>query len=358
MRLRILTYNIQFFASTKINDAQIRNLIQDIAMPATVGIQADIFIVIEVRTSGGAVGTPIAGSGSRATRQLLGVLQAQDVNWRLVPPMRLTNSTEREGIAVYYRQNKVTFTGPGAYNYAGSGFAGLAGPAANGQAGQCQFYVGGNAANAEVRFSLARNRRPWLCTFTTVPAGVAFKLLAFHAAPVNKKRPPGGAPPPPHNQLPFLGTQQLANIHEITAGAVGVPILVTGDFNCDTFDNQYLPAYAPLIAAGYTRRFHQVETVITTPDSALPNNYLVDHDYDNFLTRNVNVFNNANPNIPNFSVVDPVSADPPNYPEIPDIANNNYTWANIPTNVFRARRNYRTVRRCSDHLPIYFDANI
>ncbi len=68
-----------------------------------------ILAIVEVVTGAGPSGTLVTAKGIQGAQNLLVNMQHLNPNWRLVPPLRTSN---REGVAVFYRSDKLIFSGP------------------------------------------------------------------------------------------------------------------------------------------------------------------------------------------------------------------------------------------------------
>jgi hypothetical protein len=126
---KLMMWNIQFFTDNKIADqsgndfvamlnSAFRSFLNKEYIVSTAR-NADIFVVIEVQSSRGELGTLIGGGGALGVLLLLQHLRAENPNWCLVPPPRLVGLTETgersnytEGIAVFFRSDKLAFGGP------------------------------------------------------------------------------------------------------------------------------------------------------------------------------------------------------------------------------------------------------
>lgn len=144
MSTRILYWNIQQFSLNKLNEnvtllgekrkqtekkgitrgmSRLQHIMKDVIAP----VNPDLFVIVEVQAGGNKGdqdGLPIHGSDARkATFILLKELRKQNANWSLIPPVNVggfnpTPNSEglfkglREGVAVYYRSDKLQFEGP------------------------------------------------------------------------------------------------------------------------------------------------------------------------------------------------------------------------------------------------------
>lgn len=109
-----------------------------------------ILVIIEVATGAGGAGTVVSAKGVMGAETLLLNMQwAHAADWRLVPPLRTSN---REGVAVFYRSTNLVFSGP--YQWSG----GAGGAAATGIAGAAygwpeNMLIGGNVVPGAARYN-------------------------------------------------------------------------------------------------------------------------------------------------------------------------------------------------------------
>lgn len=244
--VRILMWNIKFFAEAVVRDQNRLNRIINRVHPAGGGPSVDIFIIIEPNKFSNPVnvGQLVAGSSILGLQTIYYALRHRSVNWRMVPPRTLTTSTNKEVHGVFYFSTNVTFHGPDNMVVTAPaplaalppvlGLFGLGGlpvvhayganPGVMASVGRVRHTDDGLAlavppAN-EVTFPNAGNRRPYLCRFqTTGVHPVLFNIYSHHASPESKY---------PQNSNGILA---FATVHAIGAGRVR-PVLITGDFNC------------------------------------------------------------------------------------------------------------------------------
>lgn len=367
MNLRILTWNIERFSRNSLTRRGLGfDYISRVIHPNAPAREADILIVVEVKSTVGDKARPVTGTGATAVNDLADRLVQAGTrpsnDWRVLPPLRLTKSltgrrrSSSEGIAVFYRSSRLQFTGPQTnYDYTGSRFEHRSDPAvANRLAGQAEF----TSLGSVIGFPNKRNRSPWLTTFRTRPGtggGPAqdFTLVAAHSPPPvargearSKKRIRSS------NRQCYQGTAAIGLIPEIRA--TGRRVILTGDFNCSYADADYRGAFSTLEHHGFTPLITTEPTTISTGKSARPNAYKTANVFDNILLKNVPRAT-AQPAVPNVAVIDPVVGDPDGYPEIEAYATGAYTPGNIPVNTFRSGRNFGGVRGTSDHRPVYVD---
>lgn len=131
MSFRLLVWNIQFFTKSRINDDsgaseqertanQMRTLANLLYILSTVKqADPDVFVVLEVRSSQGDVGKLASGGGPDGLVYLLAQMRSMlSPNWYLVPPLRVNpreihaSSTYTEAVGVFWRNDRVNFTGP------------------------------------------------------------------------------------------------------------------------------------------------------------------------------------------------------------------------------------------------------
>ena len=129
--MRVLVWNILSFTLTRINDNTGANIAQvmdsaDKSWANTNYILAtlqqadpDIFVVIEARSSQGPIAQLAGGNGPAGLLYLLGQMREQlSPNWYLVPPLRVNPqdilgiNTHTETVGVFWRDDRLQFTGP------------------------------------------------------------------------------------------------------------------------------------------------------------------------------------------------------------------------------------------------------
>lgn len=356
---------------------------------AGASLQPDFFVVVEVTTGRQPGGSLITGAGSTGVLHLLDRLQTEvNANWRLVPPLVLGGAGQREGVAVFFRNDNWQFIGPMYWNGANAQAAPLGAVAyggvwanvlpadSNTRAGQSSYT---NAMGANINFAFPNSRPPFFTKFQrrNVAAPIV-SLFSFHA----DSTPPGSV----------IGTNNLAQIPYIAAGpAVNETFVVVGDFNCDLNNNVNIgggmtqaTAYNALIGQGFTRHLGAAQgtTMIkdvgfnpaVNPNIATTNGVFPYYGYgrnlpvDNILTRPTPL--GANATIINRVVGTPLNAAYVNSAVRP--AGNQYSVAmasaipqinTIGTAAGRVRRfnsneNFGTIggrRGASDHLGVLID---
>jgi len=297
--MRILVWNIQSFTMKRINDNRgatvqqraanaeksLANTLYIVNTVAEAG--ADVFVVLEARTGQGPVARLATGNGANGLIYLLSQLREwSSPNWYLVPPLRVNPpdplglATHTETVGVFWRDDRLQFTGPfrwpaGANNGTGPpifpGHGATANypppwdavvPAGTQAAAWCRFY-NPNTGN-EILFNDNTHRRPYLTIFQERGgAGRTVNLFSVHLKPgVNAMTAAArlsGIPGPP---------------------PVGTFTVVAGDFNI----NLAAPTLLELAALGlwgpgwanYGRisPAGQAPTMIEANAAALPGAYL------------------------------------------------------------------------------------
>jgi hypothetical protein len=186
-----MSWNINRFSNLTLTRAEFNEWY---ILEAIMAQQHDIVVVIEVQSTNGLIGSRIAGSGRTGVVALLASLQAEDAasDWRLVPPVRLNDNVlgpaYTEGIAVYYRNAAVTFTGP-YFNGVNGSQPGGPGVAYAGPWVGC--LPGGSTLAPRItwgrNFPDVDNRPPMFTTFTEIANGRTIRLMSVHLPPKNAK---------------------------------------------------------------------------------------------------------------------------------------------------------------------------
>ena len=237
MPIRVMSWNINKFNYATIDGSRDdrTDLNEWYILEAVTAQQLDIVIIIEVQSNTGALGTPIGGNGALGVQTLLATLREEQpaADWRLVPPSRLNDSTlataHTEGIAVYYRNSTLTYTGP--YYYNGPGHPASSGsPGVDYADGWAGCLPDGNRFAPQVTFQDyfgraltfpdAGNRPPMLTTFTEDANGRNVRILAVHLPPGNNK-----------SSLALPSVKAAYALYQ-NLGATGVAITI-GDLNYD-----------------------------------------------------------------------------------------------------------------------------
>lgn len=290
----------------------------------------DIFIVIEVQSKQGKLGTPVEGGGQKGSLYLLELLREMDPNadWCLVPPLKLVDrfvvagnliQSERqytEAIAVFYKNQALDFIGPWIWPKEQDlqklnglpepwdSFAELpivpvppkirqvditrspypkpwdtALPPGNYYAGQYRFpYTDQSSPNyrQEILFTEKNNRRPYLTKFMERDGQKrAITVLTSHPSPgVNAK----------------TAMTRLIGVSGIKPGQNEVVVL-PGDFNVDFIgSNSVEKAAIGLVEWDFTINLNDGgnthgPTILKEVRQATPTDYLGKQALDNILTR-------------------------------------------------------------------------
>lgn len=389
--MEVMAWNIQNFSNNKLGVAAVQACIMStIYAPAPGGAMfPDLLVVIEPCARPTNIGAVPVTSGAVGLAALLVLLQAQDANWRAVPPVCLGAAGRAEAIGVFYRQNILTFTGPHVWSnyfpvpaaqlggvttapwtaefYAGPPVAAVypapwnAAPLAAAGAPAPQIFFPNAANTGFIQFPQADFRRPLRTTFTIIATGGTLDLWSFHTSP-----------------SVIMGVNQavaamvnLATVPDLAVAPAANSIrIICGDFNIDAATPaDYLAGYGALALLGYTPQLGTAGASLLNPPpptffetgNIAPNNYLSALSLDNFLTWDV-----GRPPIGAW-VINRVTGAPG--PWITDMANTlaaiNLLPAGAPrTQAFRSWANfghignrYHTVnmagvRGASDHLPL------
>lgn len=397
--MKILVWNIKFFSLNRIKGQpfpDIKTRLDDAARAFAslvyIGLTvkaaaADIFVVIEPRASPGDPGTlvdPDSG-GPSGLIELLSNLRQLDDNWFLVPPQRI-NSTRQdpidkgsqytECIGVFWRNNRVNFTGPWANTALGIGPATTNVPAVPyddpwkkvvpdkmSAAGRCLFFEG----LKELGFPDATSRKPFLTTFTEV-GGMTRTLWLFSLH--NETHSKSARATDALRKLPFAFREKR------------IITLLAGDFNInlsapdtsqatslcalrDSFGALWPPKMGTILGEGDVYQ----STIVMPSSQATPAAYQKPESLDFAF---LNYAEGAEPELtPSCQVVDRVAGAP--YPPfLTDMIVPLASYADMPGNgidVFRRRWNYGHIGTptkledvlspvadgTSDHLPILLE---
>lgn len=200
--MRILMWNIQNFSNARISTTPdpddpagtaasqaSASFTRDYILTTVAEADPDVFVILEARSSLGDVGTLAEGPGPDGLRKVLALLRGPFTGaspWYLVPPLRANpytieagarNRTRTETVGVFWRNDRVEFTGPlrwpqgsragppGATVVAGPyppDWAAVVPPGMT-RAAQCQFYR--PSSRRELEFHEIHHRRPYLTRF-------------------------------------------------------------------------------------------------------------------------------------------------------------------------------------------------
>lgn len=251
MPTKLVVWNINRFSINTLNDTSGKTFAERFASLSqsawnggyirNIGSTADIFVVIEVQSDRNILGSLVGGSGEPGVIFLLKWLKLNyNANWCVVPPLKLvglTDSGEKanytEGIAVFFRKDRVNFTGPYIWpdtgNIAvpqGSGTPAAypdpwtdALPANNFFAGQYEFFKNPQNRTGTFSYISGNYRRPFLTNFTEVAGGRVIKLMSVHPSPKSTK---------------VQVVNSIASIVEIQPSPSPQVVVVAGDFNLNT----------------------------------------------------------------------------------------------------------------------------
>lgn len=214
--MRVLLWNIQSFAMKRINDTRGNTAAErmDSADKSWANTQyilrtlaqadPDVFVVLEARSDQGSIGELAHGDGPAGLLHLLAHFrEILSANWCLVPPLRvnprdnLGTNTHTETVGVFWRDDRLAFTGPmrwpaaknatGPAIYPGGAATANYPPPWNAAvpnglqaAALCRFFPDGQ----ELLFHEPAHRRPYLTTFTERNApGRTVNLFSVHFKP-------------------------------------------------------------------------------------------------------------------------------------------------------------------------------
>ncbi|HEY7545041.1 MAG TPA: hypothetical protein VID27_09175, partial [Blastocatellia bacterium] len=267
-----------------------------------IAVTADIFAVIEVQSGRSVLGSLITGTGAEGVIYLLDWLRFIDSDkWCVVPPLKLVGlndageaSNYTEGIAVFFRSDKLNFTGPYVWPQGGSvavkpGNSVTPGaypdpwknalPANNFFAGQFEFFKNPQNRTGDFNYISGDYRRPFFTTFTEVTGGRVIKLMTVHPSP---------------NSTKIAVVNSLADVVEIQRSTSQQVVVVAGDFNIklkssSTTESQ---GYWSLInQARFTQKISATNsstngvTTVKRIQLAKPGSYLTNEALDNIFVR-------------------------------------------------------------------------
>lgn len=394
MPTRLVVWNINRFSNNTLNDSSGKDFVEKFASIAqsvwnggyirNIAKTADIFVILEVQSSRDVLGSLVGGLGQQGVLFLLDWMKLNyNANWFVVPPLKLVGANEAgatdlytEGIAVFFRNDKVNFTGP--YVWPNNGNVAVkpgqsvtpgaypspwtnALPTGNFFAGQYEYFK--NPANQTGAFTyLSGNyRRPFFTTFTEVGTNRVIKLLSVHPSPGSK------------NNVKTV-VNNLASIVEIQPSGSPQVVVVAGDFNInviETFNFFTGKTKGGGASQGYyslkqifTQKFTSSSrgtngvTAIKQIKDATPASYLTALGIDNMFIR---YDGGLVPPTNNPRIIDPVTGTD-EYPSqmllsIADI-NKYYSTTETQTEAFRGVMNYGHIAHfagASDHLPLVMD---
>jgi hypothetical protein len=256
--MRLLFFNIKFFTQSRVNDAsgataaaQLDNQQRSQAnlnyIVSTVNrANADVFVVIEVRTKAGQIMTLAPGKGPPGLLDILNALRGPppQTPWYLVPPLRinprkvLETRTYTETMGVFWRNDRVTFQGPLFWPLNAAGTApsptgppvipgspniaagypapwNAAVPPGTNQAAWCRFFNHGQ----EVEFIHDVSRRPYITDFLELATGRTIRVISVHLSP---------------NVTAQAGLARIVGLPApVWVPAPGNVTAIAGDFNID-----------------------------------------------------------------------------------------------------------------------------
>ncbi|MEL6539678.1 MAG: hypothetical protein AAFP93_02820 [Bacteroidota bacterium] len=273
-------------------------------------VDPDIFIVVELQSRIGTLGSLVQGNGEAGALRLLNYLQFfSSSKWRLVPPLKLVGPIPvdsehpyTEAIGVFFRSDKLTFQGPFVWPQDnpvdGNGKAALPAPIAGTPgdypepwktvsggthyAGQYMFgniSPDGHQILGELLFNSVNNRRPFLTRFQERDEhgnnnGRIITIVTVHPSP---------------NSETTSAVARVLSIPEIKENKSNEIIAVCGDLNVDSISGGPLEKSLFKLFAedGYATNFghSQGPTMLRTISDATPDEYKKTAGLDNIITR-------------------------------------------------------------------------
>jgi hypothetical protein len=397
--MKILVWNIKFFSKNRIvgqtetqyqaNENQIRTANDAYRAQATLlyilstikQADADVFVIVEPRASAGNPGTladPDSGGAAGLILLLAHMRSSLGNTWWLVPPQRINTtrldpidrtSQYTECIGVFWRSDRVTFTGPWintakfpwsngtAVEYSGEWKNVV--PNGTTAAGRCLYFTNENKLQG---FPEVTSRLPFCTTFTEI--GGTQRLLELYSVHCDTYQ--GALAADALLKLPFSEADKKVT-------------LIAGDFNINvsassTLDATSLSALEELFTLLYPGPSVNVigkgeqyrPTTVKSGPKATPGLYAKKATLDYGL---VHFSTNAFVTVPTCQVVDRVAVTPnPPFKQLMSYPLGAFTRQNdpLPVETFRGRWNYAKVGTpamlaaspavladgTSDHLPI------
>ena len=246
----------------------------------------DVFVVIEARSDQGPIGELARGNGPAGLLYLLTQFrQSLSENWCLVPPLRVNPqdilgiNTPTETFGVFWRDDRLDFTGPMRWPAAKNATGPAIGPGGDATANypppwdaavpdglqaaaQCRFFQNGQ----ELLFNDRAHRRPYLTTFTELnPPRRTVNLFSVHFKP--------GADA-------ATALSALGNFLMNMPPAANMFHLAVGDFNVDLINPNMLQQNALRLWGRGWANFTQVsppgnaQTMVLANNAAVPGGYL------------------------------------------------------------------------------------
>jgi|GEM_PF-1974016 len=254
--MRILMWNIQSFTEKrikgkpspvqKVTDANRASALMTLAYIVSTIQQADpdVFVILEVRTKAGGLGTLAQGNGPNGLLSMLAELRKLSPQWFLVPPLRINPvqdlGTHTETVAVFWRNDRVQFLGPNFWPTAPHGATGPSStqggntgpypdlwrgavPQGTVNAARCEFHEGNDQNGEEITFTEPKDRRPYLTKFRELQGQQrVVHLFSVHL------RPRGDLSTALTRLMGLLGVLQIPQAGEV--------VVLAGDFNVNLLD--------------------------------------------------------------------------------------------------------------------------
>ena len=247
--------------------------------------EADIFVLLELATDYATAGEfcPNNVKGNAALKLLAELRAYRGNDWHLVPPISTGEGKKSEGVAVFYDNAEVKFTGPwksignttvknpgrGQVEQAARAPYDTCLPATEQKLGGQWDYT--DTAGKQIDFPDDQERRPWLVTFQERGRGGRnLEIIGFHAAYGDDRK----------QAIPSV--KALQKVSEIYLDAVpnNTVRVLGGDFNVKaTSKDETKAAYDPLTVTpvgGGGQKFSWVhgakhyKTTLKRPDTAKP----------------------------------------------------------------------------------------
>lgn len=408
-KTKILAWNLHFFDLDRIATVAdpadhrlpmaervtaLNKLYNDIYLWWTItDLDPDIFVMTELKTDGGELGTLITGKGALAALKVLTDLRKHNPNWCLVPPVRINHvlqkrqgkhrSTYTEGIGVFYRSDRLDFTGPwfwpGATNPDDSKKGPVAIPANAGQQypdiwadclpPACNFagrVILKDSNGRLVDFVDRAHRRPFFTTFRERHDGRRnIHLASVHLLPLTNANPVDTIKRALNKVVLWFPAYQpvINNTVSIIAGDLNLD-RNREDVEDDLYEKTNTMEGDWVFPSGYISSYKAIDnaTAASYIGRSLNDNALVRYTQDLVAQPKTGLIGDIAAGINSYVNVDALQPQPPTAPATMVMRLDGPPAPQSsdidPNAVFRSPQNFGHVSKdsgISDHMPIYFE---